>query len=72
MLFPISLTSYDNISEWDSFCADLGEDLAEEVREYFIPSFAEWKNHDDFEAALAQLLKGLTGSAGSDNRHDDE
>jgi hypothetical protein len=26
-----------------------GEDLAEEVRGYFIPDFSDWKSHDDFE-----------------------
>ena len=36
-----------------------GKDLAEEVREYFIPDFSNWKDHDAFEAAFARLLRDL-------------
>jgi hypothetical protein len=34
-------------------------DLAAEIREYYIPDFRGWKNHDKFEKAFAQLLEGL-------------
>ena len=34
----------------------------DEVREYFIPDFSNWKNHDHFEAAFARLLKDLKAS----------
>lgn len=34
-------------------------DLAVELREYFIPDFSNWKNHDAFETAFARLLKDL-------------
>lgn len=30
-----------------------------ELREYFIPDFSRWKEHDPFEAAFARLLKDL-------------
>ena len=30
-----------------------------ELREYFIPGFSHWKEHDPFEAAFARLLKDL-------------
>ena len=36
--------------------------LAVEVREYFIPDFTHWKNHDAFELAFARLLKDLRQS----------
>ena len=36
-----------------------GKDLAVEVREYFIPDFTKWKDHDDFEAGFARLLRDL-------------
>jgi hypothetical protein len=30
-----------------------------ELREYFIPDFSNWKNHDAFEAAFTRLKKDL-------------
>jgi hypothetical protein len=58
-LFPIRLMIYEALGSWESFYADLGEDLAEEVREYFIPDFTNWKEHDAFEGAVARLLRDL-------------
>ncbi len=45
------------LKAWTCFDADTGKDLAAEVREYFIPDFSNWKDHDSFEAAFAKLLK---------------
>jgi hypothetical protein len=39
-----------------------GTDLAVEVREYFIPDFSHWKDHDAFEAAFARLLQDFRQS----------
>jgi hypothetical protein len=39
--------------------ADSGKDLAVEVREYFIPDFSNWKDHDAFESAFTRLKKDL-------------
>lgn len=61
-LFPIRLTDYDTLREWECFDADQGKDLAVEVREYFIPDFSNWKSHDDFEKAFARLLSDLQAS----------
>jgi hypothetical protein len=58
-LFPIKLMEYDALSQWESFYADLGEDLAEEIREYFIPDFSNWKDSNAFEKAFAKLLDDL-------------
>lgn len=58
-LFPIRLVSFEKLQEWECFDADSGKDLAVEVREYFIPDFSDWKNHDAFEVAFSKLLKGL-------------
>lgn len=58
-LFPIRLVSMDKIQTWECFDADTGKDLAIEVREYFIPDFSNWKEHDDFEAAFNRLLRDL-------------
>ncbi len=61
-LFPIGLVDYTTLQEWECFDADGGQDLAVEVRQYFIPDFTNWKDHDAFEAAFAKLLKDLRAS----------
>ena len=58
-LFPIRLCDFETLSAWKSFDADTGKDLGCEVREYFIPDFSHWKEHDAFEAAFARLLRDL-------------
>jgi hypothetical protein len=54
--------------------SDPGEDLADQpslcfgasraVRNYHIPDFSNWKNHDAFEVAFARLEKDLRMSIG--------
>ncbi|MGA8351320.1 MAG: TIR domain-containing protein, partial [Isosphaeraceae bacterium] len=58
-LFPIRLVDFETIRDWECFDADSGKDLGVEIREYFIPDFSNWKDHDAFELALASLLKDL-------------
>ncbi|MFN0111695.1 MAG: toll/interleukin-1 receptor domain-containing protein [Blastocatellia bacterium] len=58
-LFPIRITDFETIKKWRCFDADTGKDLAVEVREYFIPDFSDWKDHDSFEAAFDRLLRDL-------------
>jgi hypothetical protein len=58
-LFPIGLVDMDTLRDWECFDADTGKDLAVEVREYFIPDFTQWKDHDSFERAFARFLKDL-------------
>ena len=58
-LFPIRLVSFEAIRNWDYFDADIGKDLWTELREYFIPDFSDWKNHDVFETEFAKLLRDL-------------
>lgn len=58
-LFPVRLVDFQTLTDWECFDADGGKDLAVEVREYFIPDFSNWKNHDSFEAGFARLLKDL-------------
>lgn len=58
-LFPIRITEYETLKKWRCFDADSGRDLAVEVREYFIPDFSNWKDHDSFEAAFDKLLRDL-------------
>jgi hypothetical protein len=58
-LFPIRLVDFEMLKEWECFDADTGKDLAVEVREYFIPDFSNWKDHDVFEASFNRLLRDL-------------
>ncbi|MBI3943712.1 MAG: toll/interleukin-1 receptor domain-containing protein [Chloroflexi bacterium] len=58
-LFPIRLVDFDKIRRWECFDADTGKDSAREIREYYIPDFSEWKEHDAFEAAFDRLLRDL-------------
>ncbi|HTI71329.1 MAG TPA: toll/interleukin-1 receptor domain-containing protein [Candidatus Limnocylindria bacterium] len=60
MLFPIRLTDYLTLTEWK--CYDGGKDLGDEVREYFIPDFSNWKKEAAFGKALARLLADLKDS----------
>lgn len=64
-LFPIRLCSYEQLRDWECLDADSGEDLAVEVRGYFIPDFSNWKDHDAFELAFDKLLKDLRAAEGS-------
>lgn len=58
-LFPVRLVDFETLRDWECFDADSGKDLAVELREYFIPDFSHWKEHDQFEDAFARLLKDL-------------
>jgi hypothetical protein len=63
VLFPIGLASWKDIKAWTAFDADMGKDLAKVVREYHIPAFSKWKDHDAFEAAFARLIEDLEAPA---------
>ncbi|HEX8423791.1 MAG TPA: toll/interleukin-1 receptor domain-containing protein [Pyrinomonadaceae bacterium] len=64
-LFPIRLCSYEQLRDWECLDAASGEDLADEVRGYFIPDFSNWKDHVAFESAFDKLLKDLRAAEGS-------
>ena len=58
-LFPVRLVDMNRLQSWECIDPDTGEDLAVEVRQYFIPDFSNWKDHDQFEVAFSRLLKDL-------------
>ena len=65
LLFPITIAPFEDVKKWKLFDADRGKDSAREIREYFIPDFSRWKEHDSYQAALEGLVKGLkAGGAG--------
>jgi hypothetical protein len=47
------------VREWEAFDADTGKDMGREVREYFIPDFSMWKEHDKYQDAFERLLRDL-------------
>lgn len=59
VLFPIRLVSMAEIRSWECFDADSGQDMAAEIREYYIPDFSEWMDSTKFESAFGQLLRDL-------------
>jgi hypothetical protein len=59
MLFPVSLVPFESIRKWKAFDADTGKDSAREIREYFIPDFSKWKDHDSYQKAFDRLLRDL-------------
>jgi hypothetical protein len=61
ILFPIRLCSFEMLHDWECFDADAGKDSAREIREYFIPDFSNWKDHDAYRLAFDRLLKDLQG-----------
>ncbi|HET8782251.1 MAG TPA: toll/interleukin-1 receptor domain-containing protein, partial [Pyrinomonadaceae bacterium] len=61
-LFPIRLVDFETIQKWECFDTDSGKDLAIEIREFYIPDFSNWKDHDYFEKEFAKLLRDLKAS----------
>ncbi len=59
VLFPISIVDFKKIKEWRYFDSDTGRDFAKEVREYFVPDFSDWKNHDIYKKQFNKLLSDL-------------
>jgi hypothetical protein len=58
-LFSIRIVDFEAIRAWKCRDADSGKDLAVKIREYLIPDFSGWKDHDAFEVSFARLLGDL-------------
>jgi uncharacterized protein YjbI with pentapeptide repeats len=63
VLFPIGLVEFRRIQAWESLDADTGIDYARKVREYYIPDFSRWKQHDDYQRAFQRLLRDLRANS---------
>jgi hypothetical protein len=63
MLFPVNLAPFAQLRDWELFDPDTGKDSAREIREFFIPDFSSWKNHDSYRVAFDRLLRDLQASA---------
>jgi hypothetical protein len=66
MLFPLSLVPFDRIKAWKLFDADTGIDNAREIREYFVPDFSNWKDHDVYTKAFDLLVRDLKAGAATE------
>ena len=64
VLFPLGLVPFEHVRAWECFDSDTAEDLARQVREYFIPDFSNWKDHDLYQKAFDRLLHDLKAGAG--------
>lgn len=66
VLFPIRLNiPFEQLQEWECFDADRGKDSAREIREYYIPDFTKWKNHDEYQKEFKKLVRDLKKSDAS-------
>lgn len=66
VLFPISLIPFDDLRKWTLFNADEGRDLAEEIREYYIPGFVNWKDHEEYRSEFKKLVEALRTASVTD------
>ena len=64
VLFPVRLVGVETLRDWECFDGDTGKDSAREIREYFIPDFSNWKEHDSYQTAFQRLVKDLKAEAG--------
>ena len=62
VLFPVRICTIEDIQAWSLWDSDLKLDLAQEIREYYIPDFSNWKDHDAFTAEFEKLLNDLRQS----------
>jgi hypothetical protein len=58
VLFPFRLVGFERLRDWENIDST-GQDMAEEIRQYFIPDFSEWKEHDSYQAGLQMLISDL-------------
>jgi hypothetical protein len=58
-LFPIRLCDMETLQAWECFDSNSGRDIAEEVREYFIPDFSDWTKPTKFEKEFSKLCRDL-------------
>jgi len=63
VLFPVRLVGFERLRDWECFDGDTGKDSAREIREYFIPDFSNWKDHDLYQIAFQRLLSNLKAEA---------
>jgi TIR domain len=63
VLFPVRLVGFETLRDWECFDGDTGKDSAREIREYHIPDFSNWKDHDSYQTAFQRLVSDLKAEA---------
>jgi hypothetical protein len=63
VLFPVRLVKFEVLRDWECFDGDTGKDSAREIREFFIPDFSNWKDHDSYRTAFQRLVSDLKAEA---------
>jgi hypothetical protein len=58
-LFPIRLCDMETLKAWACFDSDSGRDIAQDIREYFIPDFSSWTKPGKFENEFGKLCRDL-------------
>jgi hypothetical protein len=58
VLFPVRLVSYEAMQSWE-YIDSSGTDLAEEIRQYFVPDFSQWKEHDSYQGGAGEAGGGF-------------
>jgi uncharacterized protein YjbI with pentapeptide repeats len=66
VLFPVSLVPFKEIQRWEQFDADIGDDSAKEIREFYVPDFSGWQHQAAYQRAFERLLKDLKAEAQTD------
>src|SRR5271165_1973883 len=63
VLFPVRLVGFERLRDWECFDGHTGKDSAREIREYFIPDFSSWNDHDSYQKAFGRLVGDLKAEA---------
>jgi hypothetical protein len=58
------LVPFERIKGWKLFDPETGIDSAREIREYYVPDFSKWKNHDSYAAVFERLVNDLKARPG--------
>jgi hypothetical protein len=59
VLFPLRLVDFETLQRWESFDGDTGKDSAREIREYYVPDFTKWKDHEAYQKEFQRLIRDL-------------
>jgi TIR domain/Pentapeptide repeats (8 copies) len=59
VLFPVRLVEFESLRDWTCFDADTGKDSAREIREYYVPDFSKWKDHNAYQKEFEKLVRDL-------------
>jgi uncharacterized protein YjbI with pentapeptide repeats len=59
ILFPIRIVPFEAVRKWTLFDADVGQDIAKYVRQYFVPDFSAWQDEEALARLIERLLRDL-------------